>query len=85
MYSFLKILNRPIEDVLEPVHGAIYEFELSSMDSIGPCIRVRCNISHDGDEVWYTDRSGKEVTGKPLRQVCLEDSSFRNNDCPVIG
>ncbi|MCY9861448.1 hypothetical protein OTK49_02805 [Vibrio coralliirubri] len=58
------------------IHGAIYELDLSYQGNA----EGRCNISSDGDEVWFTDRNGREVVGNAVKLLRVTDNSFSNND-----
>lgn len=60
--------------VSELKHGAIYELSSGLL--------ARCNVCVDGNEVWMTNKEGREV-GHPnriKRWVSNRDDSFKNND-----
>lgn len=58
--------------VIQLLHGAIY------LMTTGEC--ARCNICYQGTEVWYTDKSGKCVGGKPVEIISHWDDSYKNYD-----
>ncbi len=65
----------------ELVHGAIYTLAETDILSKEVTTRdARCNISVDGDEVWFTDLSNKSVGGTPFVKVADNDERYPHND-----
>lgn len=62
---------------LELKHGAIYKFELYGNEGT---IDARCNINSQGDEVWFTDQNGDEVSGRASKLIRQSDLTFRHRD-----
>ncbi|WP_210499463.1 hypothetical protein [Vibrio crassostreae] len=58
-------------------HGAIYKLKVSWGSGYLDC---RCNICPSGDEIWFTDKFGKEQTGEPIKLLRNDDKSFVNRD-----
>ncbi len=58
-------------------HGAIYRL---NTDWGSGHLEARCNISPDGDEIWFTDKTGKEQGGEPVEWLRDSDTTFRHRD-----
>ena len=65
---------------MEIKHGAIYEFMVYANSKHSHYIECRCNVSVAGDEVWFTDRDYKEISGRPVKKLRDRDESFKHND-----
>lgn len=53
-------------------HGYIYLLSTGE--------NARCNICSQGTEVWFTDKQGKLLGGKPTKLLSENDKGFKNND-----
>ncbi|WP_199438560.1 hypothetical protein [Vibrio owensii] len=65
---------------IEPValkHGAIYTVE-DNFTNVAT--EARCNISTEGDEIWFTNRKGEIVSGKAIQYLRPSDSAYKNYD-----
>ncbi len=64
-------------------HGAIYMLESSDLLTGTQHIESRCTVSVYGDEVWFTDVGGEEVSGVPVALLREKDETFVHHDVSV--
>lgn len=65
---------------MEIKHGAIYDFMVYQNGKFNRFIECRCNVSVNGDEVWFTDKDYRERSGQPVKKLRDSDESFKHND-----
>lgn len=79
VYSHLTNRRASIEPH-ELIHGAIYLVQNESYPNKTTETEARCNVSVDGDEIWFTSKKGEILSGTAIEYLRDNDPSFINHD-----